>query len=94
MADVLKTLPDDHEPLSNEEMNMMRDIFQTGQDVGAASTTNFYKPLIYGALFFILSLSITDKIIRGFIETTDLVLIAIKSAIFIVMVFLLTSFGV
>lgn len=91
MTDVLKTLPDAQEPLSNEEMNMMREIFQSGHV--NAPNTNFYRPLIYGALFFALSLPVTDKLIKGFIATTDLVLLAIKTAIFIIIVFLLMSFG-
>lgn len=93
MTDVLKTLPEAREPLSNEEMNMMREVFRSGQDVGAASNRSLYKPLIYGALFFALSLPVTDKLIKGFIETTDLVLLVIKSSIFIIILFLLMSFG-
>lgn len=91
MTDVLKTLPEAQEPLSNEEMNMMRDIFQY-QNAGAPAT-NFYRPLMYGVLFFVLSLPITDKLIKGFIDTTDLILIAIKSALFILITYVLGLFG-
>jgi hypothetical protein len=92
MTDFLKNLPEAQEPLSPEEMNMMKDIFQSGQGVGTVNK-NFYKPLIYGALFFALSIPLTDKLIRGFIETTDLVLIFVKTAVFIIIAYLLLSFG-
>lgn len=92
MTDVLRNLPEAREPLSREEMNMMKDIFRAPGS-GLKTPDTVYKALIYGALFFALSLPITDKFIKGFIEATDIILLAVKTAIFIIIVFLLTSFG-
>ena len=89
MSDSIKSLPESREPLSREEANMMREIFQAGQ----ASNNNNYSLLAYGTLFFVLSLPITDKLIKGFIDTTDLILIALKSVLFIMIIFVSQMLG-
>lgn len=89
MSDSIKSLPESREPMTREEMNMMREIFQAGQ----ASTKNSYSLIAYGILFFILSLPVTDKLIKGFINTTDLILIAVKSVLFVMIVFIGQLFG-
>ena len=89
MSDSIKSLPESREPLTREEANMMREIFQAGQD----STNKNYSLLAYGTLFFVLSLPITDKLIRGFIDTTDLILIALKAVLFIMIIFISQLFG-
>lgn len=92
MTDALKNLPDSREPLSNEEMTVLKDIFQSGQQSGVTSV-KMYRPLIYGLLYFVLSLPITDKFIKSLMNTTDLVLIGIKTALFVLIIYILGIFG-
>lgn len=89
MTDPIKSLPETKDIISPEEANIMREIFQAGQ----ASVHNSYNILLYGVLFFVLSLPITDKLIKGFIGTTDLILLALKAVIFIFLIFILQLFG-
>lgn len=90
MSDSIKNLPESREPMTREEANMMREIFQAGQ---ASVSNNNYSLLAYGTLFFVLSLPFTDKIIRGFVDTTDLILIALKSVLFIMIIFVAQLLG-
>ncbi len=89
MSDSIKSLPESREPFTREEANMMREIFQAGQ----TSNNSNYSLLAYGTLFFVLSLPITDKLIKGFIDTTDLILIALKSVLFIMIIFIAQMLG-
>ena len=90
MTDSINTLPETREPMSMEETNMMREIFQAGQ---SSVSNNNYSLLVYGTLFFVMSLPITDKIIKGFVNTTDLILIALKSVLFVMIIFVANLLG-
>ena len=87
MTDRIANLPETNDPMSPEELNMMREIFQAGSaSVEGVKGKNL---IIYGVLFFVLNLPIVDRLIKGFVDTTDIVLLALKAMVFILIIYIL-----
>lgn len=84
MSDYLSQLPEIDEPISPTEMNILNEVFSTAS--GGGPSTNSRALLIYGLLFFSLNLPIVDSLMKGMIETNNLILLAIKTLIFLALI--------
>ncbi len=90
MTDV-RQLQESDEPYTRDQMNVMPDLFA---DSGkAVSEKGKYSPLIFGVLFFILNLPIVNELLKKIIDTSDTILLLIKSAVYIVILFVMKWLG-
>lgn len=90
MTDRIDSLPESQDPISPEEMNIMREVFQATQ----SSVDDAKSILLYGIAFVVLNLPIVDNLIKGTINTTSTILvITIKTVIFLIVVWVLKLFG-
>lgn len=89
MTDV-RELQESDEPYTRDQMNVIPDLFNTAQ---AQSDKGKYSPLIFGAIFFVLNLPIINELIKKAVNTSDLILLLIKSVFFVVILFILKWLG-
>jgi hypothetical protein len=93
MTDRISNLPEADDPISPSELNMMKELF--GQTASASATSSIQPKalLVYGVLFFVLNLPVIDNLMRGIIETHDLILLFIKTGVFILFILLIQTTG-
>lgn len=93
MADKIKNLPETNDPASPIEINVMKEVIQAPtQQSPLIMSLRAYA--IYASLFFILNLSITDSLLKNFITSGDLVLLLIKTVMFVSIIWVFTLTGI
>jgi len=90
MTDV-RELQESDEPYTRDQMNVMPDLF-AGSPQGE-STKGKYSPLIFGVIFFVLNLPIVNELLKKVIDTSDMILLLIKSVVYIVILFIMKWLG-
>lgn len=88
MTDI-RDLQDSDEPYTRDQMNVMSDLFHTTQQ----SEKGKYSPLIFGVVFFVLNLPIVNELIKKVVDTSDMILLLIKSVFYVVLLFTLKWIG-
>ena len=86
MTDI-RSLKESDQPLTRDQMNVMPDLFY------AQSEKSKYSPLIFGVLFFAFNLPVVNNLMKKAIDTSDMLLLLIKSVFFVVILFVLKWIG-
>ncbi len=90
MTDV-RELQDSDEPYTRDQMNVIPDLFDSSYQTEADKGK--YSPLIFGVLFFVLNLPIVNELLKKVIDTSEMILLLIKSVVYIVLLFILKWIG-
>ena len=90
MTDV-RELQESDEPYTRDQMNVMPDLFDGSPQV--ESTKGKYSPLVFGVIFFVLNLPIVNELLKKVIDTSDMILLLIKSVVYIVILFIMKWLG-
>jgi hypothetical protein len=85
MADRIDNLPSSKEDPSEIDINVMKDIFGK---MSETKSFNFKALIIPIIIFLVLSLSVTDTVMRNLISDSDVTILAVKTIIFIVVLVL------
>jgi hypothetical protein len=80
MADRIDNLPSSKEDPSEIDINVMKDIFGK---MSETKSFNFKALIIPIIIFLVLSLSVTDTVMRNLISDSDVTILAVKTIIFI-----------
>jgi hypothetical protein len=85
MADRIDNLPSSKEDPSEIDINVMKDIFGK---MSETKSFNFKALIIPIIIFLVLSLSVTDTVMRNLISDSDVTILAVKTIIFVVVLVL------
>lgn len=88
-SDQMRNLPVNRQSPDPHDIKVMEAVF--GNTTTAPSTTT--KLLISGVTFFILGLPVTDDILKKFIDTSPMILLMIKTGIFVAIILMAQLLG-
>ncbi len=99
MGDFIKDIPTDNNPMNPKEQQMIDSIFPPQQsDMTADKLTKEFKgTAIIAVIFFLFSLPFTQDFINNIIPSTienPLISIAIKAALFAIIIYALSIFNI
>jgi hypothetical protein len=80
MADRIDNLPSSKEEPSEIDLNIMKDIFGKMTETKSFDFKALIIPII---VFLVLSLSVTDTVMRNLISNSDVTILTVKTIIFI-----------
>ena len=90
MPDVIKNLPTDKNEVSTEELNTVNYLFKKDLPLKEKVIGEIKMVILAGILFVLVSLPFLNDIIKQYINiTSDYILIAIKSLIFMILFYIL-----
>jgi len=95
-GDHIDSLPVDNNPPNEREHSILMNDLKFAQSQASSIASSFKTPLLTGALFFVLSLPATDRLIchvAPVCQEMPYVLLLIKSLIFMVMFFVISKFN-
>jgi hypothetical protein len=87
MTDPIDQLPDTRGTPSDVDVKVMRDLF--GNIKNTNNHINWKKIIISSTIFVILSLPITDNLIKNSVMDSEVVSIAVKAIIFIIVLIII-----
>ena len=87
MADQIKDLPTSQDQPSGIDVNVMREIF--GDGAAVAKSLQLKKIIIPAVLFVVLSLPMVDNFLKTVVPDSEMVLMFVKTLIFLVVLVVL-----
>jgi hypothetical protein len=87
MADRIANLPPSQEQPSDIDVNVMRDVF--GDGVTVAKSLQLKKLIIPTILFVVLSLPIIDNLLKNVVPDSEMVIMFVKTLIFLIVLVVL-----
>lgn len=87
MADRIANLPSSQEQPSDIDVNVMRDVF--GEGAVVAKSLQLKKLIIPAILFVVLSLPMVDNLLKNVVPDSEMVLMFVKTLIFLIVLVVL-----
>lgn len=87
MADRIANLPPSQEQPSDIDVNVMRDVF--GDGAAVAKSVQLKKLIIPAILFLVLSLPMVDNLLENVVPNSEMVLMFVKTLIFLIVLVVL-----
>ena len=98
MSDALSSLPTDNTIPNHDELKTVNELFKNHGNSFESIITEFKIPIIYGAIFFVLSLPVCNTTINYFVpsiekDNSNIFTILIKTMVFILLVYVVMNFN-
>ena len=93
MADHISSLPHSDEQVSQKDIDVMKSVFGgSAQTKGLLSCDNLKKLFLVGIVFLLINLPIIDSAMKAVFDTSDFILLLIKTILFVVIILLAQFF--
>ncbi len=87
MADPIRNLPPSQDQPSDIDVNVMREVFGDGQNV--VKSIQLQKVIIPAILFVVLSLPFMDHLLKNIVPDSEMLLLFVKTLIFLIVLVVL-----